>query len=133
MIIVDLMVPYLSRQPLAPKKMVQTCRAKTINNELILRFSRQFIFPSSPWYTYLTQCQGNDNKDNIWYALYIPQVERLGGGQRRWYNIISQKRRLCHHWTGSFIRECIIMVMTTRNSTFLNKSIQKNAQMYISL
>ena len=44
------------------------------------------------------------------------------------------KGRLYQHLTGSFIQECIIMVMPTHDGTFFNNILQKNnAQLYIYL
>ena len=119
-VLVGVMVLRLSHQPLTPKKTVQNCQVKNINNEPILCFWQQFILPSLPWHTDATQFQVNFRQIQNLRCNYILLVEILGGGQRLLYNIMSQKMRLYQHWTGSFIRECIIMVMPTCNGTFLN-------------
>ena len=38
---------------------------------------------------------------------------------------MSRKRRLYQHWPGSFIQECITMVIPTRNGNFLNEILKK--------
>ena len=58
MIIVDETGPYISCQPLESNKKVQTCQARTIDDEPILYFWQQFVRPSTPWHTDITQCKG---------------------------------------------------------------------------
>ena len=48
-----------NHQPLALNKTVQTCQAKTGNNETILRFWQQFLRLSLTSHTDQTLCQGN--------------------------------------------------------------------------
>ena len=47
---------------------------------------------------------------------------------KEYYKYYVTKRRLYQHWPGSLIRECIIMVITTRNGTFLNESLRKQQE-----
>ena len=59
MVLADVMDSHMIRQPLTPNKTVQTCQSKTFYNELILNLLRQFLRPSLPWHTDITQYQGN--------------------------------------------------------------------------
>ena len=65
--------PHLSRQPLAPNKMVQTCQEETTGNETILYFWRESLPPSTLWHTDITQCQGNcQQKQHLRCIIYFP-------------------------------------------------------------
>ena len=135
MIIVDVMGPHMSHQPIALNKTVQTCQAKTMDNEPILCFWRKFLLPSIPWHTDPTQCQGNfQQRQHLRCIIYSPSwgIEWWSKKMIKYY---VTKIRLYQHWTGSFIQECIIMVMPTRNGTFLNNSLRKenNDHLYIYL
>ena len=66
-----------------PKKTVQTCQGKTGENEPILYFWQQFLFPPTPNILIKHNAKEDTDKGNILCEFYIPEVEVSGGVQRR--------------------------------------------------
>ena len=93
---------------------------------------RQFVFPSLPWYTDLTQFQGKCLQGQHPSCIIYSPSWGVGWWSKNIIKHYVKKRRLYQHWPGSFIRECIIMVIPTRNGTFLNTSLQKQQKNSLS-
>ena len=122
MVLADVMVPHLTRQSLPPNKTVQTCQSKTIKNETILHFWQQFLHPSLPWHTDLTQFKGNlRQRQHLRCILYSPSWG-IGWWSKKTIKYYATKRHLYQYWPGSFIQEWIIMV-TCQSKTIKNETI----------
>ena len=108
-----------------PNKRVQTCQSKTINNEPILSFWWQFLWPYPPWHIDITKCQVNFLQIQHPRCIIYDSSWGIGWWSKNTIKYYVKKRRLYQHRPGSFIQECIIMVMPTRNGKILKKILWK--------
>ena len=90
--------------------------------------------PSLAWHTTTDQTQYQGNCQYGQHIGSILYTRRWGFGWRLKFNWnMSSKRRLNKVWSEYIFKECVLMWMPTRCSTFLNESLRKQNKKHTQL
>ena len=88
-------------------------------------FLENFTSPSHPL-TFWSNTTSMKIKIKTTFEIhFIYPIWGIGWGSKNMIKYYVKKRPLYQHWTGLFILESLIMMVPTRNGTFLNQNLPK--------